>query len=93
MYTPAVVLFLDTLSVAQLVRLKMRLEVDPGDGRGGNGVRCGGKWGLGTVVENVKATNAVVEIVVGEKLGEVHGLVLHCNEGLVTCWVGCGVDL
>lgn len=64
----------------------MRLEVDPGDGGGRYGIGCAGKWGLGAVVKNIEAADAVVEIVVGEELGEVHGLVLHCDTRLVLCW-------
>ena len=65
----------------------MRLKVDPGDGGGGNGIGCAGEWGLGAIVKNVEAANAVVEIVMGEELGEIHGLVLDCDMCLVLCWI------
>ena len=64
----------------------MRLEVDPGDSGGRNGIGCARERGLGTVVENVEAANAVVEIVVGKELWEVQGLVLHCDMRLVLYW-------
>ena len=71
----------------------MRLEVDPGDGGGGDGIGCTGEWGVSAVVKNVEATDAVVEIVVGEELGEIHGLVLHCNMGLVLYWISYSTRL
>lgn len=57
----------------------MRLEVDPGDSGGGNGIGYAREWGFGAVVKNIEAANAMVEIVVGEEFGEISGLVLHCD--------------
>ena len=56
----------------------MRLEVNPGDGLGGDGIGFAGEWGHGTIVKNVEAADAVVEVVVSEELGKVHGLIFHC---------------
>lgn len=63
----------------------MRLEVDPSNGGGGDGIGCGRERGVATVVEDVKAADAVVEVVVGEEFGEIHGLVLHCALRSVFC--------
>ena len=63
--------------------MEMRLKVNPGDGGGGNRIGCAREWGLGAVVKNVEATNAVMEIVMGEEFGEIHGLVLDCDMRLV----------
>ena len=64
------------------------MEVDPGNGGGGDGIECTGEWGVGAVVKNVEATDAVVVIIVSEEFREIHGLVLHCEVHLVLFWIG-----
>ena len=66
----------------------MRFKVNPCDGGGGDRIGCAGEWGLASVVENVEAPNAVVEIVMGEELGKINGLVLHCDARLVLYCTG-----
>ena len=66
----------------------MRLKVNPCNGGGGDRIGCAGEGGLGAVVKNIEAADAVVEVVVGEKLGKVHGLVLHWDARLVLYSVG-----
>ena len=66
----------------------MRLKVDPGNGGGRDWIRCAGERGLGAVVKNVEAADAVVVVVVSEELREIHGLVLHCKVRLVPCQIG-----
>ena len=83
LYACGVVFLLDAFSVTELVGLEMGLEVNPGDGGGGNGVGCSGEWWLGAVIEDVEAADAVVVVIVDEEFGEINGLVLHYDVGLV----------
>lgn len=66
----------------------MRFKVNPCDGGGGDRIGRAREWGLASVIENVEAPDAVVEVVMGEELGKVHGLVLHCDARLVLCCTG-----
>ena len=61
----------------------MRLKVNPCDGLGWNRVGCAGEWGIGTIVKIVEAADAMVEVVMGEELGKIRGLVFHCQTHLL----------
>ena len=61
----------------------MGLKVHPGDGGGGYGVGFTGEWWYRTVIKNVEAADAVVEVVMGEELRKIHGLILYCGMYLV----------
>lgn len=56
----------------------MRLEVDPSDGGGWNGIGGSGERGLGAVIEDVEATDTEMVVVMSEEFGKIHGLVFHC---------------
>ena len=63
----------------------MRLEVDPGNGGGWNGIGCSREWRLGAIIENVEAADTEMVVVVRKEFWEIQVLVFNCTECSVPC--------